>query len=182
MSSPAFDERVYLREMALLLDQAVARMAGAFRETAVYTVSIWTDPDAGVSAVSFDTAENSAQKVAEAAEWSARYHDRYLAAGNLDMARFFAPAERARNVNPRDFAFPELATVEHRSFPKHWHEDTGGACWAQLGPALRRVQARALPRCAELRLSSGAELAINSAVDWYDHPLKIHPAEHSPAR
>ena len=49
----------YLVEMERLVDAAYVAFQGIPESPVVFTISIWTDPDAAVSVVSFDTLENS---------------------------------------------------------------------------------------------------------------------------
>ena len=168
-----FDPEQYHAEMTALIAAAVARLDQEHSALEVFTASIWTDPDAATSAVSVDTAEHSAQQVAEADAWAAAHYRRLLAAGDHEQAALFAPTPGARNVNPADFALRDLVTVEHRSFPPNWAEESQGACWDALGPALLRVRDLAVSRFRTLRLHPEAQLAVNSAVDWYDEPVSL---------
>ncbi|MBC7788489.1 MAG: hypothetical protein H7Z74_00975 [Anaerolineae bacterium] len=171
-----FDETLYLIEMSRLLDQAAATLRREYPQALVYTVSVWTDPDAAVSGVSFDTAENSAAKMAEEEAWAAEHFARLSTRGEHEEAKLFAPRGGARNDNPADFAFREIALVEHRSFPLRWAEEMGGRCWEELGPALERVRERAVDLYVLLPLDTDAELAVNSNRDWYDEPVKLRRA------
>ena len=168
-----FDDALYQIEMTRLLAEAAEALRRRDPGAVVYTISIWTDPNAAVSAVSFDTAENSAMKARKAEEWAARHHARLLAAGDHARAQLFAPRPGARNGNPADFAFRNLAEVEHHSFERGWETNTAGACWDVLEPALLEVRDRAPAVFATLRLHRDAQLGVNSRRDWFDGVVGI---------
>jgi hypothetical protein len=168
-----FDEELYQVEMARLLTQAAEALRRRDPSAVVYTISIWTDPNAAVSAVSFDTADNSAMKVGKAEAWASQHHARHLAAGDHARAQLFAPRPTARNGNPADFAFRNVAEVEHHSFERGWETATGGACWDVLEPALLKVRDRALAVYAALQLHGDAQLGVNSRRDWFDRVVGL---------
>jgi hypothetical protein len=173
-----FDEARYHAEMDQLLDAAVAALRRDHPQLVVYTVSIWTDPDAAASAVSIDTVEHSTACLADAAAYDARYYAKYLADGDLEQARLFAlrtPGERGRATNPADFALRNLATIDHRAFPEDWGAESEGAWWDVLESALAQVLARALARFAAVPLHADAELGVNGRDDWYQSAQPLRP-------
>ena len=161
--------------MSRLLREAVDKLLAERPGFVVYTASVWTDPDAAVSAVSFDTEDHSLAQVRAADEWAAPRYERLLAEGDLEQALLYAPRPGARNVNPADFQLSEFTTTAHRSFEQGWGEATTGDCWKVLEPALLEVRTRAAGILAGLPLHPDAELAVNSAHDWYDHPVPLRP-------
>jgi hypothetical protein len=175
----SIDQRLYLEEMDRLLAAAKATLLAQSRDIELYTISIWTDPNAGVSAVNFDTRENSDQQVQQSNEWSKSYYDEHMAEGDEEMAALFLPTE-GRNQNPADFLFNKIATVEHRSFigearPIAIAGDTppDSPIWPMLKPLLQIVQKRAHSLYRDLRLHTDARIAINSPRSWYDHEIPI---------
>lgn len=86
-----FTSTRYLDEMSRLLADGAAALRTAHPDAVVYTVSIWTDPDAARSAVSFDTAEHSAEAVARSDAWSAKHRERLIAAGRHVEAELYRP-------------------------------------------------------------------------------------------
>ena len=161
-----FDEQIYLDEMQALLVEARRRWLNDQAGVMVFTVSVWTDPGAAASAVSFDTYENSVRKVSAGNEWAETKRQFWLDRGDPEMAALFEPRS-GRNGNPADFAFASFAEIEHRSFVSHWEETTDGACWDVLEPALLIVLQAALRELDGLPLHADAELGVNSRVDWY---------------
>jgi hypothetical protein len=141
--------------------------------TVLYTASIWTDPDAAVSCVSFDTREHSDEQVLRSNEWSRAHYERLMAEGQADEAKLFLPNE-GRNCNPADFLFRNIAKVKHASFESGWEQAAGDNCWDHLEPALHKVAARAAAAFSDLRLDRDAILGINSRRDWFDQhwPLR----------
>ena len=166
-----FNNTRYLDEMSRLLADGAAALRTAHPDAVVYTVSIWTDPNAAQSAVSFDTAEHSAAAIAQSDVWSAKHRERLIAAGRHIEAELYRPRTGERCQNPADFAYRNIASITHTAFPRGWAGATEGRCWEVLGPALLRVQREALREYAALPRHAQAVIAINSDADWYDVPL-----------
>src|SRR5690349_16105228 len=97
-----FQREMYLSEMTRLIHNAVAELSSKHPDLAIYTVSIWTDPDAAASAISFDSRENSQRAVAESAQWDANMRRELLEEGLVEEAAAFEPYD-GRNCNPADF-------------------------------------------------------------------------------
>jgi hypothetical protein len=170
-----FSEAGYLREMATLISTAKRSMLGDHADAMVYTVSIWTDPDAAVSAISFDTIENSLEKIRQANEWTKKHYDRLMSEGEVDEAQLFLPQQEGRNCNPADFAFRNLAKLTHASFKRGWEQAKKEKCWNVLEPALLKVANLAHKEFSELRLRPDAQLGINSRRAWYDRHWPVVP-------
>jgi len=168
-----FDVQRYLREMQQLVATGCVRLAVRNPRVRVYSVSVWTDPDPRVSAISFDTLANSRRKVATSERWRKRRHAEYLREGDRAMARLCAKPTPDRNDNPANFAFRSFHEVNHRSMPALWEERSERRCWTELGPALREVAKLVLPALAELRLEKNAVLGVNSRRDWFDRTWRI---------
>jgi len=177
-----FSEASYLREMATLISMAKRSMLGDHADAMVYTVSMWTDPDAAVSALSFDTIENSLEKIRQANEWAKKHYDRLMSEGEVDEAQLFLPQQGGRNCNPADFAFRNLGKLTHASFKRGWEQASKEKCWNLLEPALLKVADLARKEFSELRLHADAQLGINSRRDWYDRHWPVVPEPGSPAR
>jgi hypothetical protein len=171
----SLDLYAYLDDMRKLVDVAIATWKHTKNSDPIFTVSIWTDPDACVSAISIDTRSNSERCLKEANEWSKQHYDRLMAAGETAEAELFLPAV-GRAWNPADFEFSELESAEHTCFPRNWAEISDGTCWEQLEPALADVAQYAIARFADLNTEKGAVLGINSHRDWIDKTweLSIH--------
>ena len=168
-----FDADLYQIEMSGLLQEAVLRLERQHPGLVIYSVSIWTDPNAARSAVSVDTEEHSADQVRRSEAWARKHYDRLMAEGDEAGAQRFAPKPGARNDNPANFRLRELAMLEHRAFQPGWEMETQGGCWRELEPALLETQQRALTVFASLPCHPRAELAVNSPRDWYDHPVEL---------
>lgn len=164
-----FSSPAYLSEMRQLVTTAIAawRNPSAGRRPPIFTVSIWTDPDVRVSAVSIDTRQNSDAHVRRVNEYNRVHYDRYIAAGDADMAALFE-AQATRNCSPADFAYREIVSCKHKSFPANWEAVSDGKCWDDLEPALRELAEWARHELRNLETESDAELAVNSRRDWYD--------------
>ena len=134
-----FDETGYLDEMATLISMAKRTMLDIHADAMIYTISVWTDPDAAISAVSFDTIENSQEKIRQANEWAKKHYDRLMAEREFDEAQLFLPQHEARNCNPADFAFRNVAKITHASFKRGWEQARKEKCWNLLESALRKV-------------------------------------------
>jgi hypothetical protein len=169
-----FQRDMYLSEMTRLIHDAVAELSSKHPDLTIYTVSIWTDPDAAASAISFDSRENSQRAVAKHEQWAADTRRGLLEEGRLEEAAAFETYD-GRNCNPADFLLSSLVEVRHKSFGGRWAEKSGGRCWDELGPCLAEVVQMAKVAFAQLRLEPDAELAVNSLRDWYDHPVALAP-------
>jgi hypothetical protein len=163
-----FDKALYLKEMKKMVDEAINRLQAEKPSLSIYTVSIWTDPNAAMSSINFDSKENSLAKVEKANEWSIKYYEQYLAEGDLEQAELFKPINGTRIVNPADFLLRDFEQIKNRSFPANWEGDTDGKCWKHLNPALTEVGDYAFLRIKNLNVENGFELAVNSEQDWYD--------------
>ena len=167
--------------MSLLIATAKRVMMSQYPDAVLYTASIWTDPDAAVSCVSFDTRENSNEQVRLDNEWSRKQYDRLMAGGRADEAELFRP-NNGRNCNPADFKFHNVAQITHASFELHWEQAAGDDCWDQLEPALEKVAEHARLEFSALRLESDAILGINSRRDWFDQHWQIGSPVHTGAK
>lgn len=163
----AFNESLYLAEMKAMVDAAVQQLRTEHPSYEVYTLSIWTDPNAGASAVSFDSQTHSDQQLAKANAWSDQQRQRLLAAGNEEQARLFEP-EEGRNTNPADFELTDFAETTHEHLELNWEAESDGACWDVLTPALEEVGQYAFVQAQGLRLHPAFELAVNGPSDWYE--------------
>lgn len=145
-----FNKLKYHEEMCEMLRKAKRRWLEQHPDVQIYTISIWTDPDAAISAVSFDTLEQAQLT---------------LARGDTELAPFLM----GHAGNPADFAFTNFTMIEHSSFKSRWEELSDGSCWTLLDLALQAVAQVALQEFRDLPLHPEAELAINSQQDWYHH-------------
>jgi hypothetical protein len=163
-----FDKSLYLKEMKELIDKAIERLHNEMPSFKIYTTSIWTDPNAAVSSINFDSKNNSLKKVEKSNEWSKKYYDQYLADGDLEQAELFKPNEGMRICNPADFELRDFEEISHDSFLQNWESDTDGECWKELEPALIEIGNYAFIKHKNLNLEEGFELSVNSERDWYD--------------
>src|SRR5688572_5180384 len=168
-----FDEELYHQEMGQLLRAAYGALSAEHPDVVVYSASICTDPDARVSAVSFDTRQNSEAMVARMATWAREQHARLIA----DLPKAAAALLRvpARNTNPADFAVRDIVEVRHKAFDPHWEESSAGRCWELLEPALERAAAVALAIFSGLPLDQDAQLGVNTRRDWYGRTWALGP-------
>ena len=164
------NKELYLEEMKSLISNAIDKLKTK-DNFKVYTVSIWTDPNAGASAISFDSEENSKLKIEKSNEWSKKHYERLIAAGDFQEAEMFKP-NVGRNTNPTDFELRDLVEVSHQSFPQNWEEDTEGECWNELQPLLIEVGNLAFESLQVLNLHQEFELAVNGPEDWYEYTWK----------
>jgi len=167
-----FDEQLYLVEMETLLRSAKAKLISEYPNLMVYTVSIWTDPEAAVSAVNFDTAENSQAKVEQQNQWNRGHYEGAIADGDHALAEFFKP-QTSRNYNPADFFLTRFRQTKHRSIEHAWETNSDGKCWEALEPALYQVGTFANMLLANLKLHPEAELGVNSRLDWFDAAWRL---------
>jgi hypothetical protein len=168
-----FDRERYVREMLDLVARGCAKLRRERPYLRVYTVSIWTDPDAAASAINFDTLAHSRAQVEAFEVYRAETREELLRAGRIELAGAWERPARPRNENPADFLLRWFADADHWSVPRRWEERSGGACWAELKPALDEVAGRALPMLAELDLEVDAILGVNGRKDWFERTWPI---------
>ncbi|WP_146153479.1 hypothetical protein [Adhaeribacter arboris] len=156
--------------MENLINKAIDKMKSndAFK---IYTASIWTDPNAAASSISFDSEENSILKVKSSDEFLKKHYDRLIAKGEFEEAQSFLPETR-RNTNPADFELRDLVEISNLSFPINWEEESDGACWNELEPLLLKIGEQTFHRLQELNLHQEFKLAVNGPEDWYEHIWK----------
>jgi len=163
-----FNQTLYLTEMTEMVDNAIKRLQTEVPTFKIYTTSIWTDPDAAISSINFDSKDNSIKKVAESNNWNKKYYNQYLAEGDIEQAELFKPNQNTRICNPADFELRDFEQVSHQSFPEGWESETEAECWTEIEPVLTEIGNYAFSKIKELNTDDGFELAINSNEDWYD--------------
>jgi hypothetical protein len=165
----AFDRPGFIAEMGALVEEAVAGFRRLHPDVEVFSVSVWTDPNARVSAVSFDTEPHSTASIEKTKTWARQMKERALAEGKLGRAGLFEVFLRAeRQRNPADFEYRNFLLKSNASFPRHWEERSGEQCWNELERALLEVGEYARGALNALRLHPQAILGVNSRRDWFD--------------
>lgn len=175
---PKFHRARYLDEMRELAERAVASFQRAHADVEVYTISVWTDADARRSVAAFDTFDNSGKFVAGLKAFAGVERAQLLAQGDAGLAAHFERFLRIeRNTSPADFQFRVVAEMANRSFPRHWKERSGGACWGELESALAEVATLTLPIFEQLSLHPQSELGVNGRRGWFERrwALRAHP-------
>ena len=164
MSTTQSTAQRYESDMQAMIDKAYRTLLRDHPRVQVYTVSIWTDPEARVSAVAIDTKAHSdrcvKRHIASRIRDAKRYPELYAAPSQEEL-------EMQRMGSPADFKFPRMATRCH-----YWHR--GPFKWSFLRPVLRRVQSYAIRQAVGLRIHEDARISINSSQDWYDHERPLH--------
>ncbi len=145
----SLDKSKYLEEMTELFERARSRFLEEASSNQIFVISVWTDPDAAASAVSFETRSHSDS---------------------------FTGTPGVVNDSPADFEYRNFAEYEHQSFPKYWEEGTSGSCWDVLEPALEIAADIAAGLFETLPLEINATLAINSRRDWFDRRWTLNRA------
>lgn len=161
-----FDKTKYLSEMEILLESAIISLKETHKDYKIYSVNIWTDPNAAVSAINFDSKENSDEAIKSANEFNKKYFDHYMQEGETEQAEFFRETI-TRNCNPADFELSQFALAENESFDKDWEENSEGECWDALESALKEFALIAIKKLKALNLHSEFELSVNGRDDWY---------------
>ena len=110
----SFNKENYLTEMKSMVDQAIERLKTERPQFVIYTVSIWTDPNAAASAISFDSQHHSALEVFKSNEFDREQYDALIAEGDLDEAELFKPETWIhRNCNPANFELRDFGETHH---------------------------------------------------------------------
>jgi hypothetical protein len=162
-----FDKKAYLGEMQEMIDRAITRLKNEQKDFKVFTISLWTDPDAAASSFNIDSKENSDKKVEKSNEWNRRYYDQFVSEGDLEQAKLFEPTA-IRNCNPADFALRDFEEINHSAIPPDWEMETEGECWNDLEPALKEIGEKCFEMCKDLNLEGDFELSVNGRNDWYE--------------
>jgi hypothetical protein len=162
----SFDRDKYLSEMKDMVDKAVLRLKTENKDFEIYSLSIWTDPSASASSISFESKKHSDLKVAKSNDWNKKYYEMYTAEGNFEQAKLFEPI--TRNCNPADFELRDFEELSNSSIPDNWEEKTKGACWDILEPALKEIGDYTLDIIRNETLHSDFEISVNGRQDWYE--------------
>ncbi len=162
-----FDENTYTLEMKTLIDSAIEKLSKEKPGFEIYTVSIWTDANAAVSSINFDSKANSDAKVEESNAWSKKYFDEYTAEGDFEQAKLFEPTG-TRNCSPADFELRDYVLLNNASIPEDWEEQSDGDCWDTLGPLLQQVGKYAFDILVAANIAPDFELSVNGREDWYE--------------
>lgn len=169
-----FTKENYLTEMKSMVDRAIERLKAEKPEFIIYTVSIWTDPNAAASSISFDSQENSDREVEQSNAFDKEQYEEYIAEGDLESAELFKPETWVqRNCNPADFELRDFEETNHPDIPTNWEYEKGGRCWPQLTPALKEVGNYAFERIQAMPVEPGFELAVNGKKDWYEKVWRL---------
>jgi len=168
-----FNKAIYILEMKDMIEKAIQKLIIEKPDFFIYTVSIWTDPDASASSINFDSRDNSNKKVEHSNKFNQKYYDKYLLEGDLEQAELFKP-KTGRNCNSADFELSNFGEKENQSIPKYWETETDGQCWDELEPALREIGNYAYNKICGLKTEPDFELSVNGRLDWYEFtwPLK----------
>ncbi len=162
-----FNRDIYIVEMKAMIDNAFDRITREKTNFEIFTISIWTDPNSSASSVSFDSKDNSDQKIQKSNEWNKKYFDQYIAEGELEQAKLFEPLT-SRNCNPADFELKDFIEIKNKSIPKNWEDKTDGKCWELLEPALKEIGEYAFNKIDSFKIHSDFELSVNGSQDWYE--------------
>lgn len=166
-----FDKTKYLNEMHALIDKAIQKLRTEKQDFEIYTCSIWTDPNAAVSSINIESKKNNDLNVTQSNEWSKKYFDMYIIEGDFEQAKLFEPI--ARNCNPADFELRDFEIMSNSSLPTNWEEETNGACWDELEPALYELGAYTLEKISREKIHPDFELSVNDRHDWYGVTFRI---------
>ena len=161
-----FNKTVYLKEMTAMVDAAFDKFSSEQPTFEIFTASIWTDPNASTSSISFDSKDNSDKKIEQSNAWNKKYYEQYLAEGNLEQAQLFQPQE-GRICNPADFILRDYIEFVNTCISINWEEKTKGKCWNILQPLLKEIGEYAFTKIKQLKAHPNFELSVNGREDWY---------------
>ncbi|GEM_PF-945171 len=168
----ACDWDAYEENVFSLLRAAVEDYLRQSSGEEVYQISIWTDPQTQVSAVSFETKKHAEEHISK---WAQIFRQKY--ADEETAARLEADGY---NNNPADFKHsrllerkhPELVAIDGLDYRYVTHQHAAGA---RISASLRKVVKRAREQnaLADLPREEIVWIGVNSPRDWYDHVTKI---------
>jgi hypothetical protein len=162
-----FKSEIYINEMKAMIDKAFVKIAEEKDSFEIFTISIWTDPNAAASSINFDSKKNSDLKVQQANAWNKKYYEQHIEDGNLEQAKLFEPNYN-RNSNPADFALRDYIEINNKSISRKWEDRSNGKCWDLLEPLLRQIGEYALSNIDNLKIHSELEIGVNGRQDWYE--------------
>jgi hypothetical protein len=161
-----FNQTLYRAELLEMARRALSRLRSEYPEYEIFALNIWTDANAGHSALSVENKSNSDAVTERGREWHRKQYQRHLANGDTEQAALFEDYPD-RNFNPADFDMPEFEVVAHRQFPAEWESNSDGACWEVLEPILQEVGDWLFQEAATLRCHPDFELSVCGGEDWY---------------
>ena len=175
-----FNTVLYQLEMLSLVNAAIKKLKAENPDYEVFTMSLTTDFDSGLSAIHFDSRVSSERYRKKEAE----QYQKYIQAGNQSMAEMYAPTGEIRITNPADFELPFYAEIKNESFSLDFTEEQededsesedepSSVYWDDATPILKQVAAVAYRTAkSELNVDKDAfEVSYNGPEDWY-YPLE----------
>lgn len=133
----------------------------------VFQVAIWTDVEAGASAVSFETKPNSESMIRASADFW-RLNGDEETAHEIESSPYHG--------NPEDFKYSRFVMAEHAYMSAMSQQADATAELARLVEAsLLRVVDRILASHVldEIPLERPAWIGTSSPIDWYDHVQRL---------
>lgn len=155
-----FNKEEYLAEMEAMVDRALTRLKNEQPEFKVYTICIWTDPEAieddykAYSSIGFDNLENSLKLMEQRKEyWRKHNWD------DIDESE-------TRIYNPADLYYTDYEVLEHMQILNNWRI---------LGPLLSKIGKYTIEKVKELRINidNDMELTLNTKNDWCGKIMKM---------
>jgi hypothetical protein len=144
----AFNKENYLIEMKSMVDKALERLRTEHPKFEIYTVSIWTDPNAAASSINFESKANSGKVVERSNKFDKEQYEELIAEGDLETAELFQRETwMIRNCNPADFELKDFEEILHPDSPINWEYEKGGRCWPRLKPALTEIGKYTFKKC-----------------------------------
>ena len=64
--------------MKSMVDRAINGLKKNKPDFEIFTLSIWTDPNAATSSIGLDSKSNSDNQVKRSNEWNKKYYDKYM--------------------------------------------------------------------------------------------------------
>jgi hypothetical protein len=163
----------YELDVVTMVQDAIQSYSQEFKNSQtdqILQVSIWTDPQALVSAVSFETVKHAVESIASQAVW-------------CEENGFYGDAEilrgREYHLEVAGFKYSEYRTLTHDYLLAHI--DAGDFTVEDAESVIETVLLRIVNRAkserwlAVLPQGHGIWLGTSSPRDWYDHVTFIAP-------
>jgi len=167
------DQNTYFNEMHLLIERATKQWSTAARPP-IYSLNVWTDPQAQLSAVNIDTRVNSDNQIQQIRTFMEAKKKRALSIKDKNLIDITNEALRSlpeRNDNPAGFVFRCISDSLHKSFDIEWSNSV--RCWDELEPCLLKVRDMTLDAFSAFEFDRDAEVSVNSRSSWYDLPRPL---------
>jgi hypothetical protein len=177
MISKVINSNLYEQEMKWMIDTAIEKLKKEHPGFIIYTASIWTDAEAGASAISFDSEEHSEyaidrsfQSLKQLYESNKDFFDQRFGTEYVQLLL----SKGTRNENPADFKLRDYVEISNTSIDTHLWRNNDERLWQELTSQLHKIAEYALTKLKTVPLHKNFILGINGSKDWFEFTWSIN--------